>query len=431
MELSQHFPKQETPFEQLVGTREVGTRFKCPDYQCNYLLATLLAQGMEMNKIKTALHQLRNAVKDCQLNDSSDEFLLKWLKAHDFDVARATKMLRQTLEWRRVNGVDKLLDTFKISDVMKKYFSVGRVGVDKYGCPLYVSAMGRMDMKGILLSTKKNELSEMLIYREEKYIKAAREERERTGRPIATHTIIFDFDHLSMKQLTCKPVAFELMAFTRLQLAHYPLNLRRAFIINAPKLSFQLLFAMLNPFLPETATACLRVFGNDKTQWTSALLEEIDADQIPAFYGGTMTDPDGDPKCPSKFNMGGEVPQSYYLCNNAPVAKKYMETLHVIAGVGGRKKLKYKIEIVPSVMRWEFMTEGGDIEFRVYNSNLNDEEDLLPPNRVDSHLVMEEGELTCHQPGKYIFEFSNTFSYLKTKKVYYHITVHPQSSENV
>lgn len=50
--------------------------------------------------------------------------------------------------------------------------------------------------------------------------------------------------------------------------------------------------------------------------------------------------------------MGGEVPQSYYLCNNAPIAKKYMETLHVFAGVGGRKKLKYKIETVPSVMRY-------------------------------------------------------------------------------
>lgn len=424
MELSQRGPKKQTSFEQLA---ETGPRFKCPDYNGNCQLASLFAQGMEMKKIETALHQLRIAVKDCKLVDSSDDFLLKRLRVQDFDVARANKMLRQTLEWRQVNGVDRLLDTYTIGEVIKKYFSLGRVGVDKYGCPLYVTAMGRMDIKGLLLSTRNKEFSDYCVYTEEKYVEAAREERERTGRPISMHTVIFDFEHLSMKQLTCKPVAFELMVLTKLQFAHYPLNMRRAFIINAPKLCFQILFAMLKPFVNETVLANMRVFGNDKTEWTSALLEEIDADQLPAFYGGTMTDPDGDPKCPSKFNMGGEVPQSYYLCNNAPIAKKYMETLHVFAGVGGRKKLKYKIETVPSVMRWEFMSEGGDIEFRVYNSNLKDGEDLIPPNRVDSHLVMEEGEVTCHQPGKYVFEFSNAFSYLITKKVNYHITVHPST----
>ena len=34
-----------------------------------------------------------------------------------------------------------------------------------------------------------------------------------------------------------------------------------------------------------------KIFGRDRKQWTSALLEEIDADQLPAFYGGTLTDP--------------------------------------------------------------------------------------------------------------------------------------------
>ena len=44
----------------------------------------------------------------------------------------------------------------------------------------------------------------------------------------------------------------------------------------------------------------IKVFGSDKKQWTAALLEEIEADQLPAYFGGTMVDPDGNPKCPSK-----------------------------------------------------------------------------------------------------------------------------------
>lgn len=40
------------------------------------------------------------------------------------------------------------------------------------------------------------------------------------------------------------------------------------------------------------------IYGTDKDEWTSALLAEIDSDQLPAYYGGTLTDSNGDPKCP-------------------------------------------------------------------------------------------------------------------------------------
>ena len=42
------------------------------------------------------------------------------------------------------------------------------------------------------------------------------------------------------------------------------------------------------------------MFGTNREEWKAALLEEIDADQLPAYYGGTMTDDNGDPKCLSK-----------------------------------------------------------------------------------------------------------------------------------
>jgi hypothetical protein len=51
--------------------------------------------------------------------------------------------------------------------------------------------------------------------------------------------------------------------------------------------------------------------------------------------------------------------------------------------------------------RWEFMTEGGDIGFRVYYKS--DEEgivDLVPLSRIESHLVTEEGEFVSEKPGK-------------------------------
>ena len=57
---------------------------------------------------------------------------------------------------------------------------------------------------------------------------------------------------------------------------------------------------MIKPFLGEATIAKLRIFGHDPKAWKSALLEEIDADQLPAHYGGSQRDPDGNPMCLTK-----------------------------------------------------------------------------------------------------------------------------------
>jgi hypothetical protein len=47
------------------------------------------------------------------------------------------------------------------------------------------------------------------------------------------------------------------------------------------------------------------------------------------------------------------------------------------------------------------MTEGGDIGFRVYyKSSDKDTDDLVPLSRIESHLIMEEGEFICANPGQ-------------------------------
>lgn len=57
--------------------------------------------------------------------------------------------------------------------------------------------------------------------------------------------------------------------------------------------------------------------------------------------------------------------------------------------------------------RWEFMTEGGDIGFRVYYKDPEEGVvDLVPLDRIESHLVIEEGEIICNKTGK-----CNTFFY--------------------
>ncbi|KAI9561272.1 hypothetical protein GHT06_012228 [Daphnia sinensis] len=377
---------------------------------------------------KANLNKFRDIVKDFKLKDSSDDYLLKWLIVQDFNVARAENMLKQSLEWRRINGADDILDTYTPIEVLRNYFSMGQVGIDKFGCPVFACAFGRIDIKGLRLCLTNKEYNNFVTWLFETIALSVKKENERTGKRITQIVFLLDFEHFSMKQLASKLAVETILDMVKRFLAHYPDLFRRAFVINAPRI-FPMLFAMVKPLLPATDFPKIKIFAADKNEWLPAILEEIDADQLPSFYGGTLTDPDGNPKCPSKFNMGGEVPYTYYLSNNGPVAKDYMETMSVMAGLSGKKKLKFNVDVPESIVRWEFMTEGGDISFRIYGKDAKSNEDLVPLVRVDSHLAMEEGQVTCDQPGKYVLEFDNSFSYLRSKKVRYHITVHPPSEK--
>ncbi|XP_046633790.1 SEC14-like protein 2 isoform X2 [Daphnia pulicaria] len=379
-------------------------------------------------KAEISIKQLRIAIKDCKLPSSHDEYLRKWLLVNGFDVARAEKMLRQSLEWRRVNEVDTIFERYTPSQVFMKYFAIGQIGIDKFGCPVFVQCCGRTDSKGFSLSSTKKEFYNYCIWMLESYVKATKVETEKTGKLVTQTSYIFDYEGFSMREIANKSNLDMALNVTRFLFLHYPDSSRRLFIINAPSF-FPLIMRLIKPFLHECDGPKIKVFGSDKKEWTSALLEEIEADQLPAFYGGTMTDPDGDPKCPSKLNMGGKIPSSYYLSNNPPVAKDYMETMSI--GAGGRKKLKYDVDVVRSNLKWEFMTEGGDIKFGLSIKHAKITNDLVALSHVDSHLIMEEGEIVCEQPGKYVFEFDNTFSYLRSKKLRYHILIEAPSSSNV
>jgi len=49
-----------------------------------------------------------------------------------------------------------------------------------------------------------------------------------------------------------------------------------------------MVFALVKPFLHQMTLDKISVFGFDKKEWSVALLKEIDADQLPVQYGGSM-----------------------------------------------------------------------------------------------------------------------------------------------
>lgn len=203
--------------------------------------------------------------------------------------------------------------------------------------------------------------------------------------------------------------------------ANYPEILRRVFVVNAPKI-FSIAIALVKPFLNETTTNKIRILpGNDPSHWREAILQEIDADQFPACYGGSQTDPDGNPLCISKVNMGGPVPHSYYFNRNLKVDNS-SSYKNMTVSYRAKEKLELQVDDPGSSLRWQFYSEEGDIGFGIFKRDGGAKSVVVPKDRVDCHMAPEEGEIDT-EPGRYVVEFDNSYSYLRSKNIWYSITV--------
>uniref|UniRef100_A0A0P6EZV9 Cral/trio domain-containing protein n=2 Tax=Daphnia magna TaxID=35525 RepID=A0A0P6EZV9_9CRUS len=373
------------------------------------------------NDQRDALKQFREAVKDCKLPDSDDVYLLRWLIARDFDVAKAEKMLRNSLEWRQKNRIAAMKDDSESPEVMIKYFAVGHTGADKYKSYTLIVRYGAMDLKGLLLSLKKKDYLMYVIRNFEKSILEIKNNPERyTPSPtsIGQCTLILDMAGFSMRHITYKPaldISFQMLQMNE---ANYPEFLRRVFVINAPKI-YSILYSLSKPFMHEKTRNKVRIYGHDADQWKAALLEDFHPQELPACYGGTLTDPDGNPNCITMVNMGGEVPKCYYRTSKLDATNKNCLTI----SSGSKEQLEFQVTQAGDILKWDFHSEGGDIAFAIYRKEDSQLIPVVPHERVDCHVSSEEGEIHCDGIGVYVVEFDNSFSYFRSKNIWYAITI--------
>ncbi|XP_046460749.1 SEC14-like protein 2 [Daphnia pulex] len=388
---------------------------------------------MDLNQFsdsqKAILKQFREAVKDCQLPDSDDSYLVRWLVARGFDIPKAEKMLRTTLEWRRQHRIDHIREEFNPPEVLKKYFSAGLVGRDKLHNPMWVVRYGMSDMKGILRSTRKKDYVMYVVYLVESSIarvNANLEKYKRNADAVVQSTIIFDMEGFSMQHVTNKQAMDSAVKIIQVYEANYPELLYRVFIVNAPKI-FSILFNMIKPFLHERTRSKIQIFSHDAKQWKAAILADVIAEELPVSYGGTLTDPDGNPNCITMVNMGGEVPKSYYFSGKPDTANK--KSLSISSG--SKEHLEFKVDQVGAILKWDFHSEDSDIAFAVYRKQGGELIPVVPHERVDCDMAAEEGEIHCEETGVYVVEFDNHYSYLRSKKVWYSISVESASARNL
>nr|KAF6282790.1 SEC14 like lipid binding 4 [Myotis myotis] len=204
--------------------------------------------------------------------------------------------------------------------------------------------------------------------------------------------------------------------------ANYPETVKNILIVRAPKL-FPVAFNLVKSFITEETRRKIVILGGN---WKQELPKFISPDQLPVEFGGTLTDPDGNPKCLTKINYGGQVPKSYYLHNQVKVQYEHTATV----GRGSSLQVEFEILFPGCVLRWQFESERADIGFGVFlktkqgqRQRVGEMTEVLPSQRYNAHLVPEDGSLTCLQAGVYVLRFDNTYSLIHAKKVSYTVEV--------
>ncbi|XP_055819458.1 phosphatidylinositol/phosphatidylcholine transfer protein SFH11 [Solanum dulcamara] len=226
---------------------------------------------------------------DGQLLDKYNDYhtLLRFLRMRDYDLAKAKNMYLNYLKWREEFHVDEISKELKFEEFneVKKCYPHGFHGVDRYGRPIYIERIGRVNLSRLLEVTTI-----------ERFVKYHVSEQEKTlnwrypacslaaKKHIASTVSILDVKDVGISNFS-KPARFLFLEIQKIDSHYYPETLHRLFIINAGS-GFKVLWKAIKTFLDQRTLAKIQVLGGN---YAKTILEVIDPSNLPSFLGGDCT----------------------------------------------------------------------------------------------------------------------------------------------
>eukprot|EP00057_Strongylocentrotus_purpuratus_P006694 XP_011661168.1 PREDICTED: SEC14-like protein 2 [Strongylocentrotus purpuratus] len=349
-------------------------------------------------KQREQLVKFREKVSDVLQPYHNDYWLLRFLKARNFNLKKSESMFRKNVLWREENKISQLYSEYKEPEVLQKYKPGGKLGNAKDGRPVFLDPIGNVDFKGLLHSVTVSDATKFYIKTLESLQRDVISQTEKLKRQIVGVYYIVDMEHLGHHHLWKPGVQFTTSVIQQCE-QQYPELLHKVIVVRAPRM-FPLAYSIVKPFLNEQTRKKVVVFKDD---FESELLSIIDADLLPKYWGGNLVE-DGDPMCPRTVSLAGKVPKEWYMTGrDLSVDSSQMTTTEIARG--GTLQLTYKTSQCNSVLRYEFRTQEHDLGFGV--KRLHDDGSKTPvvkTERHSCHLVPEIGELILEDPGtcKYI-----------------------------
>ena len=221
-----------------------------------------------------------------------NDFLILFLRASKLNVKKATRMLMDYYHFKAKMNLDNLYSNyiFKEKYKLQLLFPHGFHKITKEGYPVYFQIMGKLNAEELFKLGTPDEITKysVKIYEilERDYFKICSKLKNKYVHGVFN---IIDFRNIKATSLLNKNLLSYIKETFKICQDYYPESLAGCYILNAG-LAFRTFYSAVKVFLDSKTREKIKVFGEN---YKVGLLERIDADCLPTFFGGTCDCPGG------------------------------------------------------------------------------------------------------------------------------------------
>ena len=221
-----------------------------------------------------------------------NDFLILFLRARKLNVKKATRMLMDYYHFKAKMNLDNLYSNyiFKEKYKLQLLFPHGFHKITKEGYPVYFQIMGKLNAEELFKLGTPDEITKysVKIYDilERDYFKICSKLKNKYVHGVFN---IIDFRNIKATSLLNKNLLSYIKETFKICQDYYPESLAGCYILNAG-LAFRTFYSAVKVFLDSKTREKIKVFGEN---YKDGLLERIDADCLPTFFGGTCDCPGG------------------------------------------------------------------------------------------------------------------------------------------
>ncbi|KAG8458087.1 hypothetical protein KFE25_012747 [Diacronema lutheri] len=252
------------------------------------------AQQAALESLRTRMVELglEQAVAAAVIVPAEDEdgLLLRFLRARQFDVAKAAELLRADLEWRAELRVPELATQSEAEvlgcdpAIFAHYLPGWYESVDLEGRVAQWQKWGDLRVDEVLQHTTHDRLLRHHVWQQEQLLRRQAENARQQHVWLAQCVTVVDAKHWHPGLASRAAMAF-LRDIAGLDQLHYPERMGMIITINAPY-TLSACYAIISTWLDPVTRAKVQIISGER-YWRPLLEATFAPDQIPREYGGT------------------------------------------------------------------------------------------------------------------------------------------------
>lgn len=227
---------------------------------------------------RPAIDELREALGQ---TESTDQELLAYLRATNFDLQASKARLEATRAWRRRSDIAaKMRDpSWRAAErAVRSVLLYDYLGLDRHGRPVLVERVGAWDVGALIREAADQDTFQVLHAMAAETLASML--RPPDVKDPRGYVLIMDMQGLSVRHLRPR-LASTFGALNAIDLSFFPDSLAHIFAVNAPPV-FAALFGMVKPFLAQETLSKVHLCAGVPDD----LLEYLGPDCLPAELGG-------------------------------------------------------------------------------------------------------------------------------------------------